>query len=251
MFSSIIIASLSIMAISLIGLLFIVNRFFKQIQKNINYLVSLSVGIFLVVAITDLIPKAISLSRGNSGPIFILVGFFAFFLLAGVLSEYHHHCEGNVCRNDHAQTSGLMVLFGDLGHNFVDGIIVAVAFTANPTLGIITTIGVLLHELPQEISEFFVLIKAGYSKTKAIFLNFLVSGTVLIGALLAYFFLSKIEGAVGPILGVTAGNLLYISAADLLPDIMHTELGESLKRKKFLLQYGLMLGGAILTILFF
>ena len=79
MFSSIIIASLSIMAISLIGLLFIVNRFFKQIQKNINYLVSLSVGIFLVVAITDLIPKAISLSRGNSGPIFILVCFFAFF----------------------------------------------------------------------------------------------------------------------------------------------------------------------------
>ena len=175
-------------------------------------------GTFLGVVFFDLLPEAIELTEHEQGPLWVLGGFLTFYLLSRFLFWYHHH-EDEHCDHEYSKESGVMILSADFVHNFVDGILIAAAFMADTHLGIVTTIAVLLHEFPQEMSDFFVLIRAGMSKTKALLLNFLVSISTLAGALIAYFALSSIEFAIGPLLGIAAGNFLYIAASDLLPSL--------------------------------
>jgi len=236
MFVYIIIAVLLEMLVALTGYFFV----FERVKKYINYLISFSVGTFLGVVFFNLLPETMELLSPKTGALYILGGFLLFFLLSRFLFWHHHH-HGEPHDHAHAKASGSMILIADFLHNFVDGVLIVAAFLVDVNLGIITTVAVLLHEIPQEISDFFVLIHAGYSKAKALLFNFLVSTSTLVGALLAFFFLSTTEEAIGPILGIAAGNFLYIATSDLLPEIIHHQ-----KRAKAGLQVAFVFLGLLI-----
>ena len=120
--------------------------------------------------------------------------------------------------NDHGR-SGLMILIGDTFHNFVDGVLIAAAFMADTQLGIVTSIAIIAHEVPQEVGDFLILLHSGYSKRSAMLLNMLASAAMVIGGVLAYFTLQIAESLVTPLLALAAASMLYVAVADLIPGL--------------------------------
>jgi len=211
----ILVASILESLVALIGQV-AVFVFSDKIKKYIQYFISFAVGTMLAVVFLNIIPEAAGMIDVKSLMSYVLIGFLFFFLLARFLFWYH--CHNNKCEV-HKSASGTMVLASDAIHNFIDGIIIALAFIADFRLGVVTTAAVLVHEAPMEMSDFFVLLHSGYSKQKALVYNFLVALTTPIGAVLTYFFASGINGFIGPALGIVAGNFLYIAASDLIPEL--------------------------------
>lgn len=208
-------ASVAQSLIALVGQV-LVFLFKKKITKYINYLVSFSVGALLGVVFFDILPEALEEASPDIVFTYVLVGFLAFFVLTRILSW--SHCHTADC-HIHDSREGVKVLLGDAIHNFIDGIIIALAFLVDFNLGLVTTAAVLIHETPMEISDFFILIHAGYSVKKALFYNFLIALTTIAGSLLAYFTAQRVEGLMIPALGIVAGNFLYIAASDLIPEL--------------------------------
>jgi len=245
MLSYIIIASLLEILVAFVGVFFIFLGV-QKFRKYLPYFISFSVGTFLGVVFFDVLPEAIHLSTVEQTMTYTLIGFLGFFLLSRILFWYHHHEDENGHENNHIKTSAHMVLAGDVIHNFIDGVIIALAFMADTSIGIVTTIAVLSHEFPQEASDFFVLINAGMKKGKALFFNLLVSLPTLIAAVLTYFFASGVENIIAPALAIVAGNFLYIAASDLIPEL-HT--GHHERGTSTLIQFSLILLG--IGLLFF
>jgi len=210
-------AALAIASLSLLGVLFFGKN--GHIAGTNRYVIPTAIGVFLGVVFFELIPETLE-AGGEWGSLPIIAGFLAFYLLSHILHTYHHHHDTR--ENDDGcedQAGASMLLVGDAVHNLADGIVIATAFMINPLVGIATTIGVALHEIPQEVAEFGVLLKAGYSKTKALFYNFLSASSVILGVFLTYIFANSLADYVWILTGLAAGNLLYIAAADLLPDV--------------------------------
>jgi zinc and cadmium transporter len=146
--------------------------------------------------------------------LFVLVGFILFFLIEKVL--HWRHCHKGECD---VHTFQYMNLVGDSIHNFIDGLIMAASFVVSFPLGITTTIAIATHEIPQEIGDFGVLLYGGFSKKRAITLNFVVALTAVIGGVVGYFVSNSIENIVLFILPFAAGGFIYIAATDLVPEI--------------------------------
>lgn len=220
----IILASILESVVSFSGIFFLFMNS-ERFRKYLHYLVSFSVGAFLAIVFFDLLPESIAESSVETALIFTLVGFLFFFLFSRMIHWYHcHEEEGGVCLpaqglSGKNSASGYMVLAGDLVHNFIDGIAIALAFMADFHLGVITTVAILLHELPQEASDFFIMLHSGFTARKAFFLNFLISLSTLAGALITYFLAGGVKNIIGPALGIVAGNFLYIAASDLVPEL--------------------------------
>lgn len=189
----------------------------QRIKNYLHYLISFAVGALLGVAFLEFLPDA--LEKAEPLPIFYYaLGGFLFFLLLEY-SFYWHHCSKGQCPPDLDKATGHLILIGDSIHNFLDGIILAVAFLADFNLGLITTFAILIHEIPQEMSDFAVLLYSGFTQRKALIYNFLVALGTVIGAGLVILFSDKISFLIGPALGITAGAFIYIAAADLIPDL--------------------------------
>lgn len=217
MHANMIVAAVFVALLSLIGVLFFGKS--GHLFGTNRYVIPAAIGVFLGVVFFELVPETLE-AGGEFGSIPIVVGFVGFYLLSYILHTYHHHHESNEadeCATNKAGAS--MLLIGDAIHNFADGIIIATAFMLNPAVGIATTIGIALHEIPQEIAEFGVLLNAGYSKARAALLNLFSASSVILGALLTLLFISKFADYVWVLTGLAAGNLLYIAASDLLPDV--------------------------------
>ena len=244
MFIYIIAAVILEMLVALIGYFFALDK----IKRYITYAISFSVGTFLGVVFFDLLPETIELTSPKEGALYILGGFLIFFLLSRFLYWHHHHHEEHH-RHPKIQTSGIMILAADLLHNFIDGILIVTAFVVDIRLGIITTIAVLLHEIPQEISDFFVLVNAGFSKVKAILFNFIISASTLVGALIAFLFLESVQGALGPILCIAACNFLYLATSDLLPEIIHHQPRAKTGLQVIFLFFGLLVMYLVSTVI--
>ena len=208
------IATICIALLSLTGVFFVSER---GNQMNTHKIIlPTAVGIFLGVVFFELIPETIEASH-VWGPIAILVGYLGFYILSHILETYHHH---HTDADDACQKNGAQkLLIGDAIHNIADGIVIATAFMVDPSLGILTTIGVALHEIPQEIAEFGVLMHAGYTKSRALILNLISASSVVLGAILAYLFSAQLEAGLFILTGIAAGNLLYIATADLIPEL--------------------------------
>jgi zinc and cadmium transporter len=125
-----------------------------------------------------------------------------------------------------------MVLIGDTLHNFLDGVAIAVAFLVSPVVGVATTIAVFLHEIPQEVADFSVLLSSGMAPRRAIAFNIFSALASLGGAVLAYFFSTQVAGALPVLLGLTAGGFIYVAASDLIPEI-HKERRRSMMVRQF------------------
>lgn len=220
MLLTIIIASLFVSLASLLGGFLLFKKNLLN-PKVVPYLVSFAAGVILTVAFFDLLPEALhhAQEQGNDLNIFVpaFIGVVLFFFLERFLLWFHHHDDDH----GHKPTS-VLVLVGDSFHNFIDGVVIAASFLADPALGVVTTIAIAAHELPHEIADFSILIHSGLSKTKALFYNFLSSLTALAGAVGGYFFLSTIEEGLPYLLALSAGMFIYIACADLIPEL-HTD----------------------------
>lgn len=184
------------------------------LNKILLILIGLSAGTLMGGAFLHLLPEAVEIRSELDIYLLVLVGFILFFLIEKVL--HWRHCHKEQCD---IHTFHYMNLVGDSIHNFIDGLIMAASFVVSIPLGITTTIAIATHEIPQEIGDFGVLIYGGFSKKKAILLNFVVALTAVIGGIIGFFISSLVEDIVVYILPFAAGGFIYIAATDLVPEI--------------------------------
>ena len=201
------ISILIVSALSLIGVLYLsVNE--KTLKKILFYLVSFAAGGLLGAAFLDLLPEA----NGGVAYAYVLAGLMFFFLIENFLHWHHVHHE-----KKEAHSFAYMNLVGDAVHNLIDGAIIAGAYLVSIPLGVVTTIAVVLHEIPQEFGDFAVLVYGGFSKTQALLFNFLTALTAFIGAGLAYYFSTAVQNFNAYLIPFAAGGFIYIETVDLLP----------------------------------
>lgn len=186
----------------------------KRLIGAERFVVPIAVGVFLSLVLNELIPETIEASP-EWGAIVIMVGFLAFYILAHKLHQKYHH-EAEDCDRKGAAA---LVLIGDAIHNFADGIVLGGAFLVDPAIGVATAVGLALHEVPQEIVEFGILLRAGYTRLRAVLLNLLSASTVIMGTLLVVLLSTHIAEYVWVLVALAAGNLLFLAASDLLPRI--------------------------------
>lgn len=183
-----------------------------------RFIVPIAIGVFLGVIFFELIPETLEASHFY-GAVAIAIGFLSFYLLSHYLRTYHHHHDDEHDECAHKRGAS-MLLIGDAVHNIADGIVIASAFLINPAVGIAVTVGIALHEIPQEIAEYGVLRHAGYSTKKALAYNFLSASSIFLGVLLSAVFVS-LGDFIWILTGLAAGNLLYIAASDMIPELNH------------------------------
>lgn len=214
------------------GFLFLKNL---RLAHKISFgLVAFAVGALLATAFLDLLPE--SLEGGNVELAFVgaLVGILLFFFIEKFFIWHHHHTYGEFEQHSY----NMLVLIGDTIHNFIDGVIIAAAFIVSPAIGIPAFLAVILHEIPQEISDFGILLRGGMVRSKIIIFNVISALFSLLGAVIAYFFLTSIEGITMPLVAFAAGAFIYIAASDLIPETKRT-----VSMRKSLLQIALVIAG--------
>lgn len=215
--SSILIASVAVMLASLIGVISVWRTVGTLLERNLRFLVSFSAGVFLIVSL-QLAGEALEHSASaTTGVAWILVGLVGILLFFRFLPAFHHHHDTSQVEAPHSRLDARRILLGDAIHNIGDGVLITISFLANPALGVVTTLGIFIHELVQEISEFFVLRQAGYETKKALGINFLVSATILIGAVGTFFLIDTFESLEIPLLGIAAGSFFVVVLYDLIP----------------------------------
>ena len=205
--------------ISFGGVVFLLFRG-DSIRRFSHFFTSFTIGVLLGVVFYDVLPEALSLGSG-SGSVqtilsFVLLGILIFLVLERIFSWYHHHQNYNEINS--LKPSIYLILLGDLVHNFVDGIIIATSFLVSIPFGIITSLAILIHEIPQELSDFGFLIASGLDNKKALKYNFFCSLSTILGALLALVFSSQLTSFLPYILALVAGNFLYLALSDLIPE---------------------------------
>jgi len=207
-------ATFSIAALALSGsfLLFLKDYLLKRISL---YLIALAAGALLGTAFLHILPEVVDEGFPEQG-FLILLGGFLFFYIGEKLLHLHH---GTGEADEHnPRALGVLSLSADVVHNFVDGIILAVAFLVDVRLGMVTAAAVALHEIPQEIAEFGVLLYAGFSKYRALLLNFLSASTVILGGVVGFLFQEIFISYIPFVLLFAAGSFIYIGASDFVPE---------------------------------
>ena len=254
-------------SLSLIGL-FMISIREKTLDKILFILVAFATGTILASALFDLIPESIHhLEELNSGGaeiaenlvfVFIIFGFVIFFVLERFIYWFHGHAHENenklVCytglgegedyslsRDSNVKSFALLNLIGDGLHNYLDGIIIMVAFLSGTRNGIIITLAVLFHEFPQEIGDFGILLFGGFSKKKALFFNFMSGMIAVLGGLTAFILSDTVEIGKLFFLAFSGGGFLYIASTELMPELIKEK-----DLKKSIIQALIFLCGVIL-----
>ena len=236
----------ALMAAILVGFISLVGIFSLFLNKNILSkiifaLVALSAGALIGGAFLHLIPEAVEKTEGLSVFIYVLVGFSLFYLIERFLKWHHCHLNPGECEAHH--TFRYMNLIGDAIHNFIDGMIIGSSFAVSLEIGLVTTTAVILHEIPQEMGDFGVLIHGGYSRAKALFYNLLISLTAILGVFVVFFLENFITNLDVFLLPFAAGGFIYIAASDLIP-----ELHKETSSKKSILSFGVFILGITLML---
>jgi zinc and cadmium transporter len=219
---------LSVLLVSTISLVGIMALSIKEklLKKMLIFFVSFSAGALLGDAFIHLLPEIVEEEGFTlSISLYILAGILVFLALEKVI--YWRHCHV-LTTDEHVHSFTYMNLMGDGIHNVIDGMIIAGSFMVSVSLGVATTIAVILHEVPQEIGDFSVLIYGGFSKTKAIFFNLLAALGAVAGALLMLILGTQMGHLPAILVPFTAGGFIYIAGTDLIPELnKETKLGAS------------------------
>jgi len=206
-------STLLVSLISLVGIFTLLIKD-KLLEKILFILIGFSAGALIGSAFLHILPEAIKKSNSIAVFYYLILGLVLFFLLERYF--YWRHCHEGVC-DIHAFS--YLNLIGDGFHNFIDGMVIAASFTLSIKLGLVTTLAIILHEIPQEIGDFGVLIYGGFSKQKALLYNFISALAAMIGAIVGFFLSDFALGFSNFILPLTAGGFVYIAASDLIPEI--------------------------------
>ncbi|HEX9722646.1 MAG TPA: ZIP family metal transporter [Candidatus Paceibacterota bacterium] len=212
-FLSILVSTGFISLVSFSGALFL---FFQKhlVQRISLFLLAFAAGSFMGAAFLHLLPEAVEQVESANSFLFILLGFGLFFFIENIF-HWHH------VRNDEPEhkSLGMLTLLGDGVHNFLDGMIIAAVFFVDIKLGFAATLAVALHEIPQEIAEFGVLIHAGYSRMRALLFNFLSASTVIAGGILSFFLEAWLGQWIALFMLFAAGVFIYVAASDFVPEM--------------------------------
>ncbi len=212
------------------------------LKKLLIFLVGFSAGALFGDAFLHLLPKAAE-SHGFtlSVSIYIISGILVSFLIEKII--HWRHCHIHPKAKDHIHPFAIMNLVGDSVHNFLDGLIISASYLASFQIGIATTLAVILHEIPQEIGDFGILLHGGFSKNKALLFNFLTAVTSILGAIVALLLYSYVESLTAFLIPFAAGGFIYIAGSDLIP-----ELHKVVKIKNSLLQFLVIILGVLLMV---
>jgi len=222
----IILSTFLISLISFIGIFVLVLRE-KTLDKILLIFVSLSAGALIGGAFLHLLPEAIFQSGANSSNILtiflvVIFGFCLFFVLEQFILWHHCHSatHGHECK---VKPFSYLMLFSDGLHNFIDGLVIAASFVISFPTGLAASLAIIIHEIPQEIGDFGVLVYGGFKKSKALFLNFLIGLIAILGGVVGFLLADKMSLSLVYLLPFAAGNFLYIAASDLIPEIKQKE----------------------------
>lgn len=229
--------------------------FSDKVQKSlVPSLVSFAVGTLLTAAFLGMIPHAVEeinqilpvdaehSTDGLSLVLFtVLIGVIVFFILEKLIIWRHCHKEDCELHG----VPGPLILIGDAFHNFVDGIVIAASFLVDFSVGIVVSLSVIAHEIPQEVGDFGILLHQQYSKKKALFYNSLSASVTIPAAIFSFFILGTMQNAIPYILAFSAASFIYIALSDLYPELQHS----TVKLKRSATQLALIVLGVITMIL--
>lgn len=236
------VSTLMVSLISITGIFFLTLKA-GQLQRFVFILVSLAVGALLGNVFFHLIPESFeTIENRGTIALLILAGILAFFILEKFLHWHHGHDVEHL--ENHPKSYGYVSLLADGIHNFTDGILIAAGWMAGPEIGMATTLTVILHEIPQEISDFGILIHAGFTARKALWLNFYAALAAILGTVITLMAGSAIESLSHFVLPVAAGGFIYLAGTDLMP-----ELNKERSMKNSLIQLAMILAGLALMYL--
>jgi zinc and cadmium transporter len=235
----------------------------RQRQQVLPHGISFAIGALLTGAFCGLIPHAfekVAADDISKLSATILVGILLFFILEKLLvwrhchshacaahgedsHDHHDHVHSHQSNDNSRRVAGMFIILGDSIHNFVDGVLIGAAFLTDPQLGMVTSLAVAAHEIPQEVGDFAILLHSGYTRGKALFYNVLASLTTVIGGVLAYFSLGDLHDILPYFLTLAASSFIYIAVADLIPS-----LHQKTDSKTSLQQIGFILAGVVLIL---
>lgn len=210
---------LIVSAVSLVGILALGLKE-QALRSILTYLVSFSAGALLGDVFLHVFPEMAEISFGPLEGLYFLIGIAIFFVLERLILWHRRH-------NEHEETVHSVVyltMFGDALHNFIDGMIIAASFLVSVPLGIASTLAVIFHEIPQELGQFAILLHGGWSKSQALWYNFLSAMTAILGAVLVLLFARHLEVAPSILLAIAGSSFIYIALSDLVPEL-HQEKG--------------------------
>ncbi len=207
-------ASVTVSLISLIGVVTLLLKE-RSLHRILILLVGFGAGALIGGAFLHLLPEAIEQSASSLKPfVYVVLGFIMFFVLEKYL--FWRHCHKEHCE---IHTFTYLNLIGDAIHNCIDGLIIGASFAIDIRVGIPATVAIVLHEIPQELGDFGVLLYGGFSKSRALLFNFLSAVTAIVGTVAGYYFSSRLGGFSAVLLPITAGGFIYIAACDLIPEL--------------------------------
>lgn len=214
---------LSVVVVSLVSLIGVFTIFFRlSTDKWLLFLISLSAGTLFGDAFIHLLPEAVEESGFDMNlSLLVLTGLVLFFIIEKFIHSHHDKKHKGISQeiHGHAYHLGPLNLIGDGFHNFLDGIVIAASYLVSIPVGVATTIAVIFHEIPQEIADFGILIYAGYSKKKALFMNLLSGVAAIAGAIVGLAIGSSSTSVVKIFIAIAAGGFIYIAGSNLIPQL--------------------------------
>ncbi|MDR2336700.1 MAG: ZIP family metal transporter [Candidatus Nomurabacteria bacterium] len=246
--TQVIICSLVGGVLSLVGgLLLAMNKHHARLAE---YATAFAAGALLIAAFLDLLPEALE-DEPNASLVLIstLFGLIVFFMLEGALKWFHSHKTSTRQSSKEVAPMVPMIIIGDTIHNFIDGVAIASGFLISPLSGIVVTLAVTAHEVPQEIGDFGVMLNSGMKRSKVILINGLSALATTVSAIIFYIIGESVEISFAPLLGLVAGFFIYIALSDIIPTI-HREKSKlvALKKSLVLLMGAVLVGVAIVAL---
>lgn len=244
----------SVVVVSLVALIGLITLGMAEarVRRLAGFFISFAVGALLGDAFIHLIPEIFAVNEPKHAPLgaslLILGGMIVFFVVEKLLGHQNgglhepHHLHFAIRRPELAAIN----ILGDVVHNFIDGVLIGASYLASPTLGVTTTIAVLLHEIPQELGDFAILIHSGLSVRNAILLNLASASVAILGTSVALVAGSLAQEAVtAALLPITAGGFVYLAAADLIPELQHDRSLRALLVQTILIATGIAVMGLL------
>lgn len=230
---------------SLVGGLFLLSSK-KGAEALAKFATPFAAGALLAAVFLDLLKEGIEKDKTDTVLLATLTGILLFFLAERFLRWFHHHHENEDKKSD---PSVSLIIAGDTLHNALDGVAIASAFLISIPTGIVTTLAVAAHEIPQEIADFGLLLGKGLSRMKVLLVNVLSAAATLVAAVATFALGSEDKLPIGLLLGVSAGFLLYIAMSDIIPTIHEKTSKKSLFNiQPLLLLIGVMVVGLVITL---
>lgn len=227
--------------LSLVGGILLLSN--KAVATRLTkYATAFAAGALLGASFFDLIPESFGLIPDGGASKWILAGLLMFFLLEHFLHWFHHHGQQE---HDNVKSVAPLIIVGDTLHNFIDGLAIGAAFLISPPVGIVTAIAIAAHEIPQEIGDFGLLLKAGYSRRRVLVINILSSLATVIGAVSTFWLGSRFSLPLGELIAITAGMFIYVATSDLIPAIHRESKGKLARLPVLLLLLGVLVVGTI------